>query len=79
MRNVEGTPAGCVDWDDQRRLHSSRGYLTPAESKQAHYAALKREPSRTGAAENLGRFSGRARVCSRCVDRTPCSREPPPP
>ncbi|MFK4762604.1 integrase core domain-containing protein, partial [Microbacterium sp. ZW T5_45] len=36
--------AGWVDWYNTRRLHSSLGYVPPAEFEQAHYAALTREP-----------------------------------
>ena len=36
--------ADWVDWHNQRRLHSSLDYLTPAEYEAASYAALNREP-----------------------------------
>lgn len=42
--DVEFATAGWVDWYNQRRLHSSLGYLSPAEYEQAHYATLTREP-----------------------------------
>ena len=42
--DVEYATAGWVDWYNNRRLHSSLGYLTPIEYEQAHYAALTREP-----------------------------------
>lgn len=44
VHDVEHATAGWVDWYNQRRLHSSLGYLTPTEFEQAHYAALNREP-----------------------------------
>lgn len=44
ISDVEYATAGWVDWYNQRRLHSSLGYLTPAEYEQAHYATLNREP-----------------------------------
>jgi transposase InsO family protein len=44
LSDVEYATAGWVDWYNQRRLHSSLGYLTPAEYEAAHYATLKREP-----------------------------------
>lgn len=42
--DVEFATAGWVDWYNTRRLHSSLGYVPPAEFEQAHYAALTREP-----------------------------------
>jgi transposase InsO family protein len=45
VHDVEYDAAGWVDWLNQRRLHSSLGYLTPTEYKQAHHAALNREPA----------------------------------
>jgi transposase InsO family protein len=44
LSDVEYATAGWVDWYNQRRLHSSLGYLTPAEYEEAHYATLTREP-----------------------------------
>jgi transposase InsO family protein len=44
ISDVEYATAGWVDWYNQRRLHSSLGYLTPAEYEAAHYATLTREP-----------------------------------
>ena len=47
VSDVEWATAGWVDWYNNRRLHSSLGYLTPEEFEQAHYAALTREPQPT--------------------------------
>jgi putative transposase len=44
VADVEYATAGWVDWYNQRRLHSSLGYLTPAEYETAHHATLTREP-----------------------------------
>jgi transposase InsO family protein len=44
ISDVEFAAAGWVDWYNQRRLHSSLGYLSPVEYEQAHYATLNREP-----------------------------------
>lgn len=44
IADIEYATAGWVDWYNQRRLHSSLGYLTPTEYEQAHYATLNREP-----------------------------------
>lgn len=44
VSDVEYATAGWVDWYNNRRLHSSLGYLTPSEYEQAHYATLNREP-----------------------------------
>jgi transposase InsO family protein len=44
LSDVEYATAGWVDWYNQRRLHSSLGYLTPTEYEAAHYATLNREP-----------------------------------
>ena len=44
LSDVEYATAGWVDWYNTRRLHSSLGYVPPAEFEQAHYAALNREP-----------------------------------
>ena len=43
ISEVEYATAGWVDRYNQRRLHSSLGYLTPAEYEATHYAALNRE------------------------------------
>ncbi len=42
--DVEYATAGWVDWYNNRRLHSTLDYRTPAEYEQAHYATLNREP-----------------------------------
>ena len=44
ITDVEWATAGWIDWYNNRRLHSTLGYRTPAEAEQAHYAALNREP-----------------------------------
>ncbi|WP_100813494.1 IS3 family transposase, partial [Microbacterium lacus] len=44
IADVEFATAGWVNWYNTRRLHSSLGYVPPAEFEQAHYATLNREP-----------------------------------
>jgi len=44
IADVEYATAGWVDWYNNRRLHSTLGYLAPLEYEQAHYATLNREP-----------------------------------
>ncbi len=44
IADVEFATAGWVDWYNTRRLHSSLGYVPPAEFEQAHHATLNREP-----------------------------------
>jgi transposase InsO family protein len=44
LADVEYATAGWVDWYNNRRLHSSLGYVPPAEFEQAHYASFNREP-----------------------------------
>jgi len=44
LADVEYATAGWTDWYNQRRLHSTLGYATPAEYEAAHYAALNPEP-----------------------------------
>lgn len=44
LGDVEFATAGWVDWYNTRRLHSSLGYVPPAEFEQVHYATLTREP-----------------------------------
>jgi transposase InsO family protein len=43
IADIEFATMGWVDWYNNRRLHSSIGYLPPAELEQAHYAALNTE------------------------------------
>ena len=44
IADIEFATAGWVDWYNQRRLHSSLDYMTPAEFEAAPYATLTREP-----------------------------------
>ena len=44
IADVEFATAGWIDWYNNRRLHSSLGYVPPTEFEQAHYATLNREP-----------------------------------
>ncbi len=44
IADVEYATAGWVEWYNNRRLHSSLGYVPPAEFEDTHYAALSREP-----------------------------------
>jgi putative transposase len=41
LTDIEYATAGWVDWYNHRRLHSTLGYIPPAEFEQDHYAALK--------------------------------------
>ena len=43
IAEVEHATAGWVDWYNQRRVHSTLGYLTPAEYEDTYYAALTPE------------------------------------
>ena len=47
IADIEFATMGWVDWYNNRRLHSSIGYLPPAELEQAHYAApnTERQPA----------------------------------
>ena len=44
MADIEYATAGWIDWYNNRRLHSSLGYVSPSEYEAAHYATLNREP-----------------------------------
>ncbi len=44
LADVEYATSGWVDWYNNRRLHSSLGYVSPAEYEATHYATLTREP-----------------------------------
>lgn len=44
IADVEFATAGWVDWNNNRRLHSSLAMATPAEHEAAYYATLTREP-----------------------------------
>ena len=44
LADIEYATAGWIDWYNNRRLHSSLGYVPPTEFEQAHYATLNREP-----------------------------------
>ena len=44
IADVEYATAGWVDWYNNTRLHSTLGYISPAEYEAAHYATLTREP-----------------------------------
>ncbi|MBB5513052.1 transposase InsO family protein [Neomicrococcus aestuarii] len=44
LADVEYATAGWIDWYNNRRLHSSLGYIPPMEFETAHYATLNREP-----------------------------------
>jgi transposase InsO family protein len=43
LGDLEYATAGWVDWYNNRRLHSSLGYIPPIEFEQAHHAALNPE------------------------------------
>lgn len=65
INDVEFATAGWVDWYNNRRLHSSLDYQTPAEYETAHYAALNREPH----PYESGRKPGAIQCgCRRCRD-----------
>lgn len=52
LADVEYATAGWVDWWNHRRLHTTLGWLTPAEYEQAYYAAqqLQQQDQPTAAA-----------------------------
>ena len=43
VADIEFATMGWVDWYNNRRLHSSIGYVPPAEFEHNHYAALNHE------------------------------------
>ena len=66
LADIEYATASWADWYNNRRLHSTLDYHSPAEYEQAHYATLNQKPApcmqrraapRMGAAENPGRFN----------------------
>ena len=44
IADVEFATAGRVDSFNDRKLHSSLGYVPPVGFEQAHYATFNREP-----------------------------------
>jgi transposase InsO family protein len=40
IAEVEYATTGRVNWHNNRRLHSSLAYVTPAEFEQVHFATL---------------------------------------
>ena len=44
LADVECATVAWVDWYSNRRLHGTRGMLTPIEFETLHYEALTREP-----------------------------------
>lgn len=50
--DVEYATAGWVQWWNHHRLHSTIGYIPPAEHEQAHYAAHQPDPYQPTAATN---------------------------
>ncbi len=44
IADVEYATSGWVDWYNNRRLHSTLGYVSPAEYEATHYTALTPEP-----------------------------------
>jgi putative transposase len=52
LTDVEYATTGWVQWWNHHRLHSSIGYIPPAEHEQAHYAAQQPDPYQPSAAPN---------------------------
>ena len=44
IADVEYATAAWVDWNNNHRLHSSPGMVSPPEFEQSHYATLNPEP-----------------------------------